>query len=799
MPNVKRQHSTRQQGFSLVQVSLMIAVAGIVMVSVLPGGQVGSDNEKILVTRQRMNKIEEAMRAFMARDYRRPCPADGSIAFDTANFGVEADNNGVCAAGVPAANFLTGNIAAGAVPTKTLNLPDEYAVDGYGRRFTYVVDVRATTQQACFNLQSQGTKGDVQILSTYNAATAADYVMGALLSHGKDGHGAFSLQGSTVANRIDMGSADNDTWNNAAVLDATFATNFTGKLVRKSPTATFDDEVWYLDAQKNTCCLGTMCSLGSYITGNRSGDSWNQIVTGDLNGDNIEDIVVPMLRDSTAGNPAIYIIYGKKTAWTVPPTNTLITALADGTSGIRLTLPNGGLEYLKHMTMATGDTNGDGIDDLIVSSAVDPDGLGAFQQLWLIRGRKATGASPSWSANCGASCSISALADATNGFVWKSTIVDAGAVAAGDVNGDGKKDVIFVSDDNTGYIMLGKTAAWACSWGVNGASACNLATASTTIYDVSITNGGAATHTFKISAVDYNDASNIATGDFNQDGYDDIVFTTSDTIGTYVGRSFVLFGRSSWGAAVPPTPNAINLSTQAAGSQIATIYSTLYDGLSATHVQFGATVTAGDVNNDNIKDLIFTSLYQNIEIYYGNTTAVWPVAAMDLNANPYNTTGFRIDHNTNAPADPSPPIVGQNRNNWITNIAVGDMTGDNRADILLGNTDALDGATEYVGAVYLLAQPSTGWTTNTAYSLFTGAGAINTPTFKRIRRLETDNLTGTLAIADVNRDGRRDLLIGAAGYPVITIPPPGILYILYGRKNTSWDNETDLDDLLTSP
>ncbi len=47
----------------------------------------------------------------------------------------------------------SGNIVSGVIPTRSLGLDTSYAFDSYGRRFTYVVDKRATSHASCQNLE----------------------------------------------------------------------------------------------------------------------------------------------------------------------------------------------------------------------------------------------------------------------------------------------------------------------------------------------------------------------------------------------------------------------------------------------------------------------------------------------------------------------------------------------------------------------------------------------------------------------------------------------------------------------
>jgi hypothetical protein len=259
-------------GFSLVTASVILTVAALVFVSILPG-DTGSNNKKNLVNTNKLERVEEAMRSFMAVNGRLPCPADGQYAFNTANFGIEAATPGTCTGGTPAAplgpDTGTGFIVGGVIPTKTLALPDDYAVDAFGHRFGYVVDKRATLNSSCLALAT----GGINIKNATSGNLLAQ-VMHAFISFGASGYGAYPANGSAAgpANRINSGSTDGDMQTNAG-LDAHFpgasaftysTTNWTNTLVQKArvaPTASdsgFDDMVWYRNDLKKTCALGPL-------------------------------------------------------------------------------------------------------------------------------------------------------------------------------------------------------------------------------------------------------------------------------------------------------------------------------------------------------------------------------------------------------------------------------------------------------------------------------------------------------------------------------------------------------------
>lgn len=225
------QHSS-QSGFSLIQVSLILAVGGVILASMLPGGLKNSDSQKISLTIDRMQAVEAAMQRFMVGNGRRPCPASAALTLTNASFGLESTDTGRCVASanfteevsttttgsagsstvtvssatgikigayvyhsggtIPAGTRVTGisgttltlsnpptaainaavrysSVSAGMIPVTTLGLPPEYALDGYGRRMIYMVDNRATEKAACAGLQSSSARGNIQIQSTYAA------------------------------------------------------------------------------------------------------------------------------------------------------------------------------------------------------------------------------------------------------------------------------------------------------------------------------------------------------------------------------------------------------------------------------------------------------------------------------------------------------------------------------------------------------------------------------------------------------------------------------------------------------
>ena len=257
-------------GFTLLHLSLLLAVTALVLMAVLPGGNKTGDEARARETLQRIKAIEEVSKGFMAARKRRPCPASGTFASGDPHFGIEAANPGSCIGGTPASDFAAAGVVAGVVPVRTLGLPDNYAFDGWGRRIEYVVDQRATGMAAC--AAAGFTSGGIVIKSTVGGKMQGQ-AMALYISHGKKGHGAFPANGSSVQGRVNSGSTDPDILANASV-DAAFAPSFTPIFIKKERDAYFDDVVWAPEYTPNTCCLGANCyGTGSSATSGTSSTS----------------------------------------------------------------------------------------------------------------------------------------------------------------------------------------------------------------------------------------------------------------------------------------------------------------------------------------------------------------------------------------------------------------------------------------------------------------------------------------------------------------------------------------------
>lgn len=240
----------RTYGFTLLEISIVLLI-----VSVLAGGAAASLNlymqrKQSDETTYKLRVIQDALLKYRLAFDRLPCPADGTYATSSQYYGTEGATAGTCTGGTPAANYSFGNYLIGVVPTKTLGLPDDAGIDGWGRKITYAIDKRVTannvfspTSTAYIDSPDNTTRVRINNATGGSITIEAYY---ALISHGANGHGGYSRSGALV----NAASADTDEQANCECdEDTVYDGTVGGPYVQKLPTATFDDVVVFATRQ----------------------------------------------------------------------------------------------------------------------------------------------------------------------------------------------------------------------------------------------------------------------------------------------------------------------------------------------------------------------------------------------------------------------------------------------------------------------------------------------------------------------------------------------------------------------
>jgi MYXO-CTERM domain-containing protein len=309
-----------------------------------------------------------------------------------------------------------------------------------------------------------------------------------------------------------------------------------------------------------------------------------KLTSGDFNGDGLADVVAAR----TTGSVSIYL----GAAGTVPSTTAATTLSDAGVTSFGSSL-------------ASGDVNGDGFDDLVVGASTYDNGQTDEGRIYVYLGSAAglTGAPVTFEPNV------------AGAFLGAS-------VAAADLNGDGRSEVIagapIFSGGQTGegrvYVLLGA---------VTGPNV-------------------AAPQTFENDTASSAVGTSVASaGDVNGDGFGDIV-VGAPGFGGGAGRIIVLFGSLTGLGATNRTADGV------AGSAFGT-----------------AVASAGDVTGDGFADLVVGSpSYDNTETDEGRITVL-----------PGGAAAFGAAYNY------EPNLANAQLG---TSVAGGDLNGDGLGDVVTG-------------------------------------------------------------------------------------------------------------------
>lgn len=335
--------------------------------------------------------------------------------------------------------------------------------------------------------------------------------------------------------------------------------------------------------------------------------------------------------------------------------------------------------------LAAGDLNGDGIKDLVVGVPAANIGSNTDAgEVFVFLG------GPSF--------------DATSDFTLNDPAPEAfanfgTALGTGDINGDGIDDLLVGADDSD----IGSTTSAGEAFVFLGGNPFNTA-ADFTLQDPapeSFANFGA----------------EAAIGDLNGDGKKDVIITAPlSDIGsaTSAGQAFVFLGGSSFDTNADFT---------------------LQDPFPATNIRFGLSVANGDVNGDNFDDVFIGSFGSLTSNNVGEETFVF------LGAANFDATDDGIFGN---PA-PDP------RFRFVSNVALGDVNNDNIKDVVIGIFGLVANGYERAGQALV----------------FHGGSPFNT-TLDATLQDPNPEFEARFGIAVAIANPKGDILVGGSGSAIFT-------------------------------
>ncbi len=171
----------KQQGFGLALMAIILVALGMIAGTVM----MRAENQAVWQPKTQASgnlaRVREAMIQYQRDNHSLPCAAPRGLLPSDANYGKSISP----CTNVVAGNVMNGTIHIGAVPTRTLGLPDEAANDKWGNRLTYGMTI-ALADPYAFTTGS----GALSVSGNTTLANAAFVVF----SHGQDGIGAYSAK-----------------------------------------------------------------------------------------------------------------------------------------------------------------------------------------------------------------------------------------------------------------------------------------------------------------------------------------------------------------------------------------------------------------------------------------------------------------------------------------------------------------------------------------------------------------------------------------------------------------------------
>lgn len=220
--------SRRLAGFTLAEMAIVTLLIGIALTLGVGMLKAQMDNAATSTTQKKQETIKNALVAYLRTNWRLPCPDTKFVAgFD----GIETPvGGGACTL----ANF-------GVLPYATLLLPREMAMDGWGNYMSYSVSGPAWTTTTTFNPNGVGAL-TVNTHPPVVALTLTSNAVAVIISHGKNGSGAYTLStGSRNSMPITL-----DELANTTVAGPYFKREYTDSPA--APGGAFDDIVTFIQA-----------------------------------------------------------------------------------------------------------------------------------------------------------------------------------------------------------------------------------------------------------------------------------------------------------------------------------------------------------------------------------------------------------------------------------------------------------------------------------------------------------------------------------------------------------------------
>lgn len=221
------------KGFTILELSVVLVIASVLITGFFSFTVNKTIDSTIKANNEKLKLLDEAITKFYVSNGYLPCPATHNAPIGSSGFGVSVSPCNSVAA-IPGTDTLfsgTSNaIRFGAVPVRTLNLPDSFMFDQWGNRIRYVMVSDLGVNAATYNTSTPS----IAVISIVDAnnnnmipnMTAPNHVAYVLTSHGPNNTGAYNYNGAQTISCSGGGlDVENCDITNATFRHSPFVTN----------------------------------------------------------------------------------------------------------------------------------------------------------------------------------------------------------------------------------------------------------------------------------------------------------------------------------------------------------------------------------------------------------------------------------------------------------------------------------------------------------------------------------------------------------------------------------------------